>query len=94
MCKNLRLLLVLGWVGLQMLSLAHLAEHKFETHAHNDHICQIYLHCEQGKDSAANNSPIMFAQHHIVFITPAPLRDFAQGENYRLGQPRAPPTIS
>lgn len=94
MNKKIGLLVIAVFLSVQMLSLLHMAEHRFEKHTHKAQICDIYLNAEQAKSA---DVPIITALPEMAFVKAVAQRFISitlQKERFISSIPRAPPIFS
>jgi len=95
MNRKLSLLLIAILLSAQTLSLVHMADHGFEKHKHNGHVCEIYFSCS--KNSAFDIPPAISFHVNLAFvILTLVIFSSAIRTEYRRysSEPRAPPLYS
>jgi hypothetical protein len=94
MIKKFSYALIAVFLAIQIFSAMHMAEHGFQKHDHNGHLCSIFTYSEQ---SHSTNLPTLFALNLPVsdivaqpVNAPLLIRDVQEGNTW----PRAPPASS
>lgn len=93
--KKLGFILILAFLSAQVFALWHMASYGFEKHQHNNHVCEIYLLCEQNKTSYIPAGVVIpaclsFVILAVVFVSHKIAEDRL---SYSI-EPRAPPVVS
>jgi len=94
MNRKLGIFLIISFLGMQMFSTLHMAEHGFDEHEHNGHVCQIYLHCEHSKYSTSGAAITLQTPEYFIFTITLPELLFVRSQSYGVASPRAPPLFS
>ena len=94
MNKKLGLILIVGFLSMQLLTFLHMAEHVFEKHEHNENTCQICLNCEHTKYGTHSEAVALEVPEGFVLAPSLPELLFDSSESYRFALPRGPPLFS
>ena len=94
MNKTLSLLLIISFLGVQMLSHLHMAEHGFEKHEHDGHICDIYLHAEHTQYHTPGAATVLHVPEYAATAVTITGPHVVHSERYGVASPRAPPHFS
>jgi len=95
MVKKLGLFLAFIFLGVQVFSTLHMAEHGFAKHEHNGHACDVYLHSIDTKYGTPSEAVAVQFPEFFTFTIALPERTVFRSESYRTSSsPRAPPLFS
>lgn len=95
MKRHCNIALILLLLAMQAVSLLHAGQYGFDAHEHNGHVCDLYLHAEQGKCAASPSVVSVPQPHYIQHVAYGiPVAPASAKTHYRIAAPRAPPVIS
>ena len=94
MNKKLGLILILGFLSMQVLTFLHMAEHVHEEHGQDENTCQVCLNYEHTKYGTHSEAVALDVPEHFVLAPRLPEQLFDSSESFRFAFPRGPPLFS
>lgn len=67
MTKKLSFILIFSLLAVQMFSTLHMAEHGFEEHEHQGHVCDVYLYSQHQQQ--ADHIPLPLITEQIEYVS-------------------------
>ncbi len=92
--KQFLILLLVGFIGAQLMTAAHAARYGGDKHTHDGQICQTYLQRDQGQ--AAAPAPFVLTAVAVNFVWRLPIekQQIVIQKSHIIAAPRGPPQIS